>query len=103
MFAYDIKFDNSIVNLKLIGKIEKKNELNDFRTAINTIYKYNVEMVNVDLSELNFLTSEALGVLLLFKKELKRKNCKIMITDTNEDIMTLFRATRVDKVFGIYD
>ena len=55
----------------------------------------------VDMSELNFICSAGIGVLVMTYKRLKESGEKIYLTNLNQHIKRVFEASRLDTVFDI--
>ncbi len=58
--------------------------------------------VIVDLSEVTFIDSTALGVLVSGAKRVRPRNGNLDIVCTDENIIRIFEITGLDRIFGIY-
>lgn len=56
----------------------------------------------VDFSNVKFLTSSALGLLIRISKKIYEKEGKLRLCAIDPKIMEVFRITRLDKIFEIY-
>lgn len=59
------------------------------------------DSVTIDMSELEYISSMGLGVLVSTYKRLDQKGEKIRFTNLNAHIRDLFKYTSLDKVFEI--
>ncbi len=69
--------------LDLIGKTEQPNVL-------------------IDFSQVRFLSSSALGMLVKVNKKCKEFKINLKLCSIHRDIMEVFKITRLDKVLQIY-
>jgi anti-sigma B factor antagonist len=58
--------------------------------------------VVVDLSQVTFIDSTALGVLVSGAKRVRPRNGNLDIVCTDENIIRIFQITGLDRIFGIY-
>ena len=58
--------------------------------------------VIVDLSQVTFIDSTALGVLVSGAKRVRPRNGNLDIVCTDENIIRIFEITGLDRIFGIY-
>jgi anti-sigma B factor antagonist len=57
--------------------------------------------VEIDFKGVNFIGSSGIGKLLLFYKNFTANGGKIKIVNLNADLLALFKAIRLDKLFNI--
>lgn len=58
--------------------------------------------VIVDLSQVTFIDSTALGVLVSGAKRVRPRNGNLDLVCTDENIIRIFEITGLDRIFGIY-
>jgi len=58
--------------------------------------------VIVDLSQVTFIDSTALGVLVSGAKRVRPRNGNLDIVCTDENIIRIFEITGLDRIFGIF-
>jgi anti-sigma B factor antagonist len=58
--------------------------------------------VIVDLTDVDFIDSTALGVLVSGAKRVRPNNGNLDIVCTDESIVRIFEITGLDRIFGIY-
>lgn len=56
----------------------------------------------IDFSNVKFLTSSVLGLLIRISKKVYENDGKLRLCSINPKIMEIFRITRLDKIFEIY-
>lgn len=57
----------------------------------------------VDVSKVPYMDSSGLGMLVTVLKNINKKHGVLRLTGLNEDLRNIFRLTRLDKVFQIYE
>jgi anti-sigma B factor antagonist len=60
-----------------------------------------IQMI-IDFSNVKFLTSSALGLLIRISKKIYEKGGKLRLCAIDAKIMEVFRITRLDKIFEIF-
>jgi anti-sigma B factor antagonist len=82
--------------VKIIGNLDasKTQEVRNVFENIN-------ETFSIDMSNLNFICSAGIGVLVLTYKRLKERGEKVYLTNLNDHIKKVFEASRLDTVFDI--
>lgn len=56
----------------------------------------------IDFTNVKFLTSSALGLLIRISKKIYEQNGKLRLCAIDPKIMEVFRITRLDKIFEIF-
>ena len=95
----DVKFSlsNGTLRVMLIGELDDCSASFVRQILDDALRKYNYDDVVFDMSELNFMDSTGIGMLLGRYKKLERLGIPMYVTGTNK---------QVDKVFftsGIYE
>ena len=80
------------MNVQQLGQ-----ELNDLVEK-----QYMVKMV-INFSKIKFLSSAVLGKLIALNKKIAAQKGRLAFCDINNDIMEVFRITRLDKLIPIYE
>ena len=57
----------------------------------------------INMSQSNFLPSIALGLVVCFNKQVSSKNGRVVFCCLSEQVKTLFRITRLEDIFDLYD
>ncbi|QQE13323.1 STAS domain-containing protein [Planctomycetota bacterium] len=63
----------------------------------------NIRNFVFDLSQVEFLASSCIGALVSFLQDIEHVKGKIAIANCKENVSFLFKVTRLDSVFSIYD
>lgn len=71
------------------------------KRSLNSIAEEGAREVCIDLKEVSFIGSSGIGKLLLFYKNFTSTGGKIKIVNLNADILALFKAIKLDKLFNI--
>jgi anti-sigma B factor antagonist len=62
----------------------------------------NIQLI-IDFSNVKFLTSSVLGLLIRISKKIYEKGGKLRLCAIDAKIMEVFRITRLDKIFEIFN
>lgn len=88
-------------NLKLGGEIDIYTST-IFKDELQKIYlSEDTGDVHIDASELEYIDSTGLGVLIGALKRLKQKDKDIYIRDTKPNVKKIFNITGLDKIFKL--
>lgn len=55
----------------------------------------------IDMAKIGYLDSSGLGMLVYLKKEILRKEGKLVIINLTEPVMNVFKLTKLDEFFAI--
>jgi anti-sigma B factor antagonist len=73
----------------------------ELRSFIVNIINSGSENIIIDLDNISFIDSSALGAIVSIMKII-RNNGKLMLTGVNGIVLDLFKLTRMDKVLNLY-
>ena len=59
--------------------------------------------VVLDFINVQFISSSVLGLLIRISKKIYEQNGRLRLCNINSKIFSIFKITRLDKVFDIYD
>jgi anti-sigma B factor antagonist len=93
---FNIKYDLDSQKVSMSGQFEasKVKECKDILDNIN-------ETFTIDMSELDFICSAGIGILVLTYSRLKDSGNKMVLTNLNSNISTVFKISLLDTVFDI--
>ena len=91
--------NNNKMTVYAIGKIDTTTSEN-FRIAIEDDLE-NIEYLTLDFSDLDYISSSGLRVLLMLYKKMTAKNGKMIITGCNEMVSEIFDVTGFSDIFNI--
>lgn len=55
----------------------------------------------LDLSELTYIDTSGLGVLVGVRSHLKKRGVELVVRNTQERVLKIFRLTKLDLLFGL--
>jgi len=100
VFSYTIQKKDNVLAISVSGRIDNEGA-GDFQEALDKAFEVNPRTVSFDLTDVSFINSAGIGKILLFYKRIKNRNGEILITGINDDVYTLFKAIRLDKLIPI--
>lgn len=100
MLTYNVEKTEDGVSVILEGRIDNEGTT-IFQESLDKLFEMNPQKVVLNLSSIGFINSSGIGKLLLFYKKFKNKGGDIIITGINDDVYTLFKAIRLDKLITI--
>ena len=57
----------------------------------------------LDFSDVRFLSSQALGVLLTLRRKADRSGAKVILCGIRPELMRVFKLTNLDQMFAFFD
>ena len=100
MLNYKIETKEDSAVLKIEGRVDNDGTAK-FQEALDALGQTNVNKAVLDLRDLVFINSSGIGKLLIFYKKFKNLGKETVINGINDDIYTLFKAIRLDKLLKI--
>ncbi len=85
-------------------KILEEKDIQNLQQTIMPIIEQseNVHFI-LDFSNVQFLSSAVLGLLLRISKRIYEKNSTLRMCNINQKIYEIFKITRLNKIFDIYE
>ena len=84
-------------------KILEDNDIKDIQQSVMALIEQNEKIALViDFSNVKFLTSSALGLLIRISKKVYESDGMLRLASIDHKILEIFRITRLDKVFEIH-
>ncbi len=68
---------------------------------VKSVFEEVKTSVKVDMSELNFISSSGIGIMVMALQKLKGIGENIELVNLNDNIKKVFRVSMLDKVFNI--
>lgn len=93
-----------IVEVKLVGPSIGQREvpiITELVDAALTEKGAGLESLVLDLSQVTFMNSMALGMCVVFRNRADQVKAKVIITGMNADLRSLFKMVKFDKLFTI--
>lgn len=99
-----VSFRGSVVLTTLTDeKILDETQLQGLETSFMPLIEQNPKIqLIIDFSNVKFLTSSVLGLLIRISKKVYESDGRLRLCSINPKIMEVFRITRLDKIFEIY-
>ena len=97
----DIEYGNQYVIVRFNGEIDISNAAELKETLYNEVDKNRDKDVKLDFTDLNYIDSTGLGILVGILKRVKDANKEIYIFNIKNNVKKLFVITGLDKVFKI--
>lgn len=96
----DVKFSlsNRTLRVMLIGELDDCSASFVRQILDDALRKYNYDDVVFDMSELNFMDSTGIGVLIGRYKYLKNKNKNIYISNPSNTVDKIFRMSGIFEI-----
>ena len=94
------RFDDVAV-LQLIPQRFDRILVPEFKLEMNKIIETDCLKIVLDISEVEYIDSSALGAIVNFSQKLNNKG-QIVIAGIKEPVMQLFKLTRLNKIFRFY-
>lgn len=93
--------DSGALSLKVLDKRMDARSAAEFKDRVGALIKAGNQWIALDLSEVEFIDSSGLGALVSVLKQLGGKG-EIAIGGVRDTVASLFKLTRLDKVFQLY-
>ena len=91
------------VVIKLHGEMMLGYEANDFHEAIRSSIEKNKKKIVVDLSEVKFISSWGVGILIFGYTTATNAGCKFSLASVPDKITETFRKIKIDTIFQQYN
>ncbi len=102
--SLEIKYENDIAFLKFKGEVtfERSNQLKE--DAKKQLSKKNkLESLILDLSEVPYVDSSGVGVILSLFKFMRLKGGSLAVAHPNEKINRVFEVTKMTEIIPVYE
>jgi len=94
--------DGKIVVLELSGNYVGGDETDALRDAIKKVSEEGNTMLVIDLGEVSYLNSTALGVLISAHANYSKRGGKVKLCQLNKNLENLFVITKLSLIFDTY-
>ena len=89
---------NGTIQMSIEGRIDNEG-IQKFQENLDEVLNKSGEKIQLDLSKLDFINSS--GILLIFYKKARHSGIETEIKGISEELFSLFRAIRLDKLITI--
>jgi anti-sigma B factor antagonist len=94
--------DGKIIVLKLKGNFVGGDETDELQDKIKKLAESGNEKLVIDLGEVSYLNSSALGVLISAHANYAKRNGKVKLCQLNKNLENLFVITKLSLIFETY-
>lgn len=95
------KYLGSVVIFDLSGNLEVSQQAKLKENLLKQI-PTDAKQVALDLSKVQFIDSACLGALIAVTRVIRERGGDIRLVGMNEEVASIFRITRLDKVFSVF-
>ena len=93
--------DNNKLNVKLVGRLDTNTSV-ELEEAIKEDQK-EVTEINLDLKDLDYISSAGLRLVLVMHKNMSNKKGKLTVLHPKDDVMEVFDMTGFSSFLNIED
>lgn len=103
ILGLDIKIEeiDKLIILRLLGRLDASSS-SILQDKLNVLINEGHFVILLDFSNMDYLSSAGLRVLLAFTKKCKENKGRLGIFSVNEDVMEIIKLTGFDKILNIY-
>jgi anti-sigma B factor antagonist len=94
--------EDDVLVVKPLEETVDSNSAQDFKDHLTTIISEGNDLIVLDTEEIGFIDSSALGVIISVLKSLEGDG-EIVIASAQESVDQLFKVTRTDKLFQMFE
>jgi len=100
----EIKFsnENHVDVVQLSGRLTA-NDVSAIRREINNFIKNGTANLLLDITELEFIDSSGLGLLVGSRREARKHNGDLILLGPKPEVRALLELTRLDQIFSIFN
>lgn len=102
MPSFNIEEKENYQIMNLVGDFVAVEDIDLFREKLKELAKSEKNKVILNLKEVSYLNSTALGVLLSANALFERNNGKLLICNVNEYMKNIFSVTKLTFIFTLY-
>lgn len=101
LLKYKLSEENGIQVLSLSGELIDKNQANDLMKSIETIIEEGKNKLIIDLSELKYMNSSGLNVLIQLLSKTRTAGGESVIFNVNKKVNDLLVITKLNTLFKV--
>lgn len=102
MPSFNIEDRDKYLVMNLVGDYVAMEDIELFREKLKELAKGKNNKVILNLKEVSYLNSTALGVLLSANALFEKNNGKLLICNVNEYLRNIFSITKLTFIFTLY-
>lgn len=100
MLEYKLKNENDDTIVELTGRIDSEGAIT-FQHILDDVDKSGVKTLILNMNALQFINSAGIGKLLFFYKRFNNRGGTLLIKGIHDDIFSLFKAIKLDKLIPL--
>jgi len=100
-FSFDIKKDDQIILVSLEGNLMTKQQIQSLLDDIDFHFNDGLKKIIIDLSEMQYMNSTGLSILINIFTQARNKGGEVIITNIPEKINQLLVITKLNSIFNI--
>ncbi len=102
-FSYNIKKEKGYIKINLVGNLMNKQQIEGLLTDIDFYYNEGINKIIIDLSDMLYMNSTGLSILINIFTRTRSKGGEVVITNVPEKINKLLVITKLNSIFNIED
>lgn len=100
-FEFNIEKENDVLIVRLIGTLISKPQVQGLLDEIDFQFNEGLKKVIIDLSEMKYMNSTGLNILINILTQSRNKGGEVIIANVPEKINNLLIITKLNNVFNI--
>ena len=100
-FCFDIKKEEGLLLISLKGNLMSKEQAQPLLGEIDFFFNEGLKKIIIDLSEMQYMNSSGLSVLINIFTQARNKGGEVIITNIPEKIKELLIITKLNSIFNI--
>jgi anti-sigma B factor antagonist len=98
---FEQKIQNGIFTIQLSGDLIGENSGTNLLDAVNNALQGNILTCVIDISELRYINSSGIGVLITILTKFRNKNGEVYLMNPSENVKKLLVITKLNAIFQI--
>jgi anti-sigma B factor antagonist len=94
--------DTSVATLVISGRFDA-HQVSQVQQEFDALLAAGARFIILDLSDVNFVDSSALAVMVRGMKRCRERNGELLLCGLRQPVRIIFELTRMDRAFRIYD
>ncbi len=95
------KFEPDIIGISCSGRFTLGNRLSEMEGLMNSLLEDGVRKLVLDLTDVEFVDSAGLGVIMRMSGEVEQLGGKLRISGANDQVKRLFDITHTGTILGL--
>lgn len=100
-FSFEIEKETEFIHVSLIGNLMSKDQTEKLFSEIDFYFNEGIKKIIVDLTEMKYMNSTGLSILINLFTQTRNKGGELVITNIPEKINNLLVITKLNSIFNI--